>query len=88
MDDRQRRLAGRKGEFQSWANTVDRSRRTAPARASGPAELDWHLRRLPGEFENATDAQRIQAAEAARRAYYVDLAIRSAKRRSRRGSDG
>jgi hypothetical protein len=87
MDDRQRRLAGRKGALRSWANTVDRAQRTAPARARGPAELDWHLRRLPAKFECATDSQRMQAAEAARRAYYVGLAMRSASERRRRSSD-
>ena len=83
-EDRYRKLAGRKGALKSWANTVDRSNRTAPARANGPSALDWHLNRLPAKFEGATEAQRLAAAEAARRAYFTDLAMRSVRaRRSR-----
>jgi hypothetical protein len=79
--DAHRRLAGRKGALRSWANTVDRSSRTAPARANGPAELKWHIERLPATFDGATDAQRLAAAEAARRAYFADLAMRSVRAR-------
>ena len=80
-EDAYRRLAGRKGALRSWANTVDRTSRTAPARANGPAELAWHLSRLPAAFDEAAEAQRIAAAEAARRAYFTDLAMRSVKAR-------
>jgi hypothetical protein len=80
-EDAYRRLAGRKGALRSWANTVDRTSRTAPARANGPAELAWHMSRLPATFDDATEVQRFAAAEAARRAYFTDMAMRSVKAR-------
>jgi hypothetical protein len=82
-EDAFRRLAGRKGALRSWANTVDRTSRTAPARANGPGELTWHMNRLPAAFDDATEAQRFAAAEAARRAYFTDMAMRAVKARGR-----
>lgn len=78
-----RQQAGRLGGLKSWANTVDRTARTEKARANGPASLDWHLKRLPAKFDDATDDQRQAAAEAARRLYYAEIAQRSARVRSR-----
>lgn len=75
---------GRAGALESWARTVDRSARTAKARAAGPASLDYHLERLdPERFANATDEQRLAAADAARRAYFSRIANRSAEVRRR-----
>ena len=76
--------AGRYGAHKGWAETVDRTARTAPGRRHGPGDIDWHLARLDRErFANATDAQKLQAAEFAKKAYYAELAIRSAKSRSK-----
>jgi len=76
--------ARRYAALQSWATTVDRSARTARARRNGPAELDWHLERLDRmRFANATIEQQRAAAEAARRAYYARLAMKSAQARRR-----
>ncbi|MGD9995658.1 MAG: hypothetical protein AB7L17_04450 [Ilumatobacteraceae bacterium] len=79
-----RSIAGRIGAHMSWARTVDRSARTANARRSGPGEVDWHLARLGPQFDDATAAQRLAAAESARKAYFAALALKSAKSRPRR----
>ena len=73
----------RRAALTSWANTVDRSARTRPARAASPSSVEWHLARLPEQFDDATDAQRLAAAEAARYAYFQELARRSAIARRR-----
>lgn len=81
--------SGRYGGLKSWANTTDRTARTAKARRNGPSQLEWHLDRLdPERFADATDAQRLAAAEAARRAYYARLSMRSAETRRRKSRDG
>lgn len=80
-------IRGRLGGHVSWANTVDRSARTAPARSSGPAAIEYHLARLGPQFASATEAQRVAAAEAARKAYFVGIAMKSAaSRRAKRGA--
>jgi len=80
-------LVSRYGAFKSWERTRDRSARTAPARRNAPGELEWHLARLdPALFADATDSQRLAAAEAGRRAYFAQLALKSAHVR-RRGGD-
>ncbi len=85
MSDDRLTCVSRYGALQSWANTVDRSARTRNARAASPSDLDWHLARLPEKFAEATDAQRLAAAEAARKAYYARLALKSAQARRRGG---
>lgn len=75
--------AGRKGSHASWARTVNRTARTEAARRNSPTSIDWHLARLGDEFAAATDAQRLDAAESARKAYMTDLALRSARARRR-----
>jgi hypothetical protein len=81
-----RQLIGSIGALDSWANTTNRTARTTPARDAGPGSLAYHLARLdPDRFANATEAQKIAAAEAGKRAYYSRLALASAKARSRGG---
>lgn len=64
----------------SWAQTDDRSARTAPARAASPAD--------PRFFEKQVDpdgvldpADRARRAGHARKAYYARLALKSARSR-------
>lgn len=77
-------ITGRLGGLKSWANTVDRTARTANGRRSGPGDIAWHLARLdPDKFADATEAQKLAAAEAAKRAYFAELAMRSARSRRR-----
>lgn len=64
-------LRGRIGAHTSWANTTDRAKRTAPARAALDAKF---LAQAGG------DAQR---AEHLRKAWYAALALKSAQARRR-----
>ena len=78
MSDIQRQAIGRYGGLTSWANTPDRTRRTQPGRDSGPGSLEYWLNRLdPERFADATEHQRRQAAEAAKNAYFAELAMKS-----------
>lgn len=79
-------LSGRFGALKSWSQTVDRSARTRPARRNSPGDIEYHLRRLGPEFDDASEGQRLAAAEAAKRAYFAELAMKSARAR-RRGGD-
>jgi hypothetical protein len=75
------------GANRSWANTSDRTARTRNGRAKSPSSVDWHIERLdPEKFANATPAQKLAAAESAKKAYYAELAMKSAVAR-RRGGD-
>ena len=77
-------LAGRIGAHKSWANTDDRTARTAPARAA-----------FDKRFEDEVDpdrkldpAERAKRADSARRAYFARLALKSAQaRRARTGGE-
>ena len=87
MSSNDRQLAGRYGGLKSWANTPDRSARTAPGRRAGPGALDYWLNRQdPERFADASDEQRLAAAECARRAHFAALALKSAQVR-RGGND-
>jgi len=77
---------GRIGALESWARTVDRAARTRPARNNGPNSINYHLARLDSHrFADATDAQKLAAADAAKRAYFQRLALKSATARRRGG---
>lgn len=66
-------IAGRIGAHQSWANTIDRTARTAPARAA-----------MDAKFLAEADGDPVRA-EHLRKAHYSRLALRSAQaRRSRK----
>lgn len=64
-------LAGKIGVETSWANTVDRSARTAPARAA-----------LDQKFLDAADGDPVRAAHF-RKAHFQRMALRSAQARRR-----
>jgi hypothetical protein len=84
---RDRVIAGRYGAQLSWSRTADRTARTANARRHAPGSIEYHLERLdPQIFASATDEQRLAAAEAARKAYFVRLAMKSAQSRRRGGA--
>jgi hypothetical protein len=79
-----RQLAGRIGGLESWSRTPDRAVRTAPARAAGPSSVDYWVAKLDPElFADATDKQKLDAADAMRRAFYTRLAFASAKARKK-----
>ena len=74
MSDSDLSLAGRAGAHISWANTTDRTARTAPARAALDAKF---LEEAGGDPVRATHL---------RKAHFARLALKSAQaRRSRSG---
>jgi hypothetical protein len=80
-----RSLSNRAASHASWANTPDRTARTAPARAAGPGSLaHWMAKLDVVRFANATDAQKRAAAESMRKAHYAKLAAKSAESRKRK----
>jgi hypothetical protein len=75
---------GRVGALESWSRTVDRTARTAPARSAGPGDVTYWLTKLDSErFANATQQQRLDAADAMRRAHFARMAMASAKARKK-----
>ena len=74
-----RALIARIASYESWAQTTDRSARTAPARAA-----------LMSKFEHDVDpdglldpVERARRAESARKAHFTRMALRSAQARRR-----
>lgn len=74
----ERSLAAKVAVHQSWANTEDRSRRTAPARAASPASIEYFERQLDPDGTMPADERR-QRAEHLRSAHFARLAAKSAK---------
>jgi hypothetical protein len=81
-DQQSRALQSRLAAHTSWANTTDRSARTEPARTAAL-----------GRFERQVDpdgtlppAERERRAEHAKKAYFLDLALKSKKAREARKS--
>jgi hypothetical protein len=75
--NRDRELAGRVGALKSWANTIDKTARTRPAR-------DKFLERFEREVDpegNLPEKERAERALFARRAHMTALARRSAQAR-------
>lgn len=86
MSESPRQINGRIGALESWARTPDRSARTRPARSKSPSSIEYWLDQLdPDRFVDATDQQKLDAADAARRAYFQRLAAKSVA--ARRGGD-
>jgi len=86
--DPDRQAAGRYGALLSWANTPDRTARTRRAREVGPNSIGYWLNRLdPERFADATEKQKLAAADAAKSAHYAEMAMKSAAARRRRGGD-
>ena len=80
MGDSIQALIGRVGGYTSWANTEDRTARTAKPRA---AFLERFEREVDPDLELPPEIRR-QRADAARRAYFTRLALASAKIRKER----
>jgi hypothetical protein len=77
-----RALASRIGAHVSWANTNDRTARTAPARA----KFEERFEREADPDGTLPPAERARRAEHRRKAYFARLALKSAQ--SRRASRG
>jgi hypothetical protein len=75
----QRQTRSRHGSHKSWANTVDRTARTAPGRAG-------LLRKFEDQVDpdrTLTPEDRAKRAESARKAYYTRLSMLAVKARQR-----
>ncbi len=80
----ERKLRGQLAAHRSWANTADPSARTAPARAKFMDRFDREV----DPDSVLPEAERHRRAESAKKSYYTGLALKSAKARRRRGTDG
>lgn len=78
MPSSPRRLASQVGAHESWARTPDRAARTAPARK---AFEDRFAAQVREQFPDIDDAEVATRAEHAKKAYYLRLALASAKAR-------
>lgn len=70
----ERRLIAKQAGYQSWANTKDRTARTAPAREAQLARFS----KLVDPDETMPPAARAKAADAAMKAHYTRMALKSA----------
>jgi hypothetical protein len=80
----QRKLRARLAAHRSWANTADRRARTLNA---SEAFLKRFEREVDPDGELPTDV-RVQMAESARKAFYTELAFKSARARAVRKRGG
>ncbi|MEV6348561.1 hypothetical protein [Actinoplanes sp. NPDC051851] len=71
-------LAQKLGAHMSWAQTADRTERTAPARK---AFEDRFAAQIREQFPDLDDAEVAVRAEHLKKAYYLKLALASAKAR-------
>lgn len=53
---------------------------TAPARAAGPGNLEWHMKQVDPNGE-MSDGDRLKCAQNHKKAYYARMALASAKSR-------
>lgn len=83
MTPEQRQAAGRLGAYMSWANTPDRTARTAPARRGLEAKWDRMVIEAHGELPPAEHAK---CAEAFRQAHYLAMTQKSIRARKQRAS--
>lgn len=77
LSESERSIRGSIAVNTSWANTSDRSARTAPARRA----FDERFKRQVDPNNELPEAERNRRAESAKRAYYGKLALASAKAR-------
>ncbi|MFD6474362.1 hypothetical protein ACFWEH_12790 [Streptomyces anulatus] len=84
MDPTERALRARLGAHQSWANTTDRTARTAGARRAAESKFEEEARQ---KHPGATEAQVAAAAESLRKAHFTRMGFLSAQaRRKKRAS--
>lgn len=79
MNTNERSMQMRLAAHTSWANTTDRSARTANARRASHTTRFLEMARK--KHPNATEAQIEQIAESLRKAHYTALALKSAAAR-------
>jgi hypothetical protein len=79
MSPKERKLRARLAAHTSWANTGDRSARTAPAREAAMSRFERQVD--PDGTMNPTE--RALRADAARRAHFASMAYKAARSRAR-----
>jgi hypothetical protein len=77
------RRYGAIGGLTSWANTKDRSARTAPARAVSPVSDAYWLNKVDPDNE-MSESDRRKAAKNAKKAYYLRLSQKAVEARRAR----
>lgn len=80
MTPEQRRMSATAAVHASWAKTVDRTARTAPATAASMARFE----RQVDPDGVLSPVERAKRAESARRAYFTGLALKSSLARAKR----
>lgn len=78
MDPAEHTPRARLAAHMGWANTLDRSARTAPARQAAETRFETKAREM---HPHATDSQIAAVAESLRKAHYAALGLRSAQAR-------
>lgn len=81
MTPEERRLRAKLGAETSWANTVDRTARTAPGSRAAEARFVTQAREM---HPDATDQQIAKVAENLRRAHFTRLSLAAATARRRK----
>ncbi|MFH9977903.1 hypothetical protein ACH4ND_01320 [Streptomyces sp. NPDC017179] len=79
MNTQERSMQMRLASHVSWANTKDRSARTAAARKA--SHHDRFLKLAREKHPDGTEEQIAKAAEALKKAHYTAMALRSAQSR-------
>ncbi|MQA96267.1 MAG: hypothetical protein GEV11_17070 [Streptosporangiales bacterium] len=88
MTPEERSLRARIAVHESWARTPDRAARTKPATRNGPAapaDSPYWQERVDPE-RRMSEADRLKAAENARKAYFLRFARAGAAARKRKGA--
>ena len=80
----ERSLRGTLASYESWANTKDRTGRTAPGRAANLARFE----KMVDPDGTMPPEARAKAAEAAKQAHFTRMAFLSAKARRARKTGG
>ncbi|WP_445160798.1 hypothetical protein ACTXG5_21960 [Mycobacterium sp. Dal123C01] len=79
----ERKKRSEKAVHTQWAKETNRTARTAAARGNSPSSLRYHEKQIDPDGL-LLPAERRKRAESARKAYFADLALRSAKARRRK----
>lgn len=80
MNEEERRLRAQLGAEISWANTVDRTARTAPGSRAAEARFEKEARE---RHPDASEEQIAQVAEHLRKAHFRRMGLASATKRRR-----
>jgi len=79
----QRKLRAQMGAHALWAKTEDRSAISAPGRAAADARFERQVRE---QFPHLPDDEIAKRAASARKAFYAEIQLKSAKARAQRAA--